>query len=195
MLSSPWWGGGGWGGRCYNPESQVVQEFYDKNSVSVGKKQTQRASNVGQRREGLAPSPLTAGPRSISHLASSELRKAPSSLLRPPTRAGSERILSSNPGLRPLLDSGWEALTVCIPGEGHVRRVSACTLRFFSSSVTIDISVGHIQGSLWATQEKPGEKRELFWFEKRSKNHRIRGAHIERDLGTHLCRCHAKSLQ
>ena len=179
------------GGRCYNPESQVVQEFYDKNSISVGKKQTQRASNVGQRREGLAPSPLTAGPRSISHLASSELRKPPSSLLRPPTRAGSERILSSNWGLRLLLASGWEALTVCIP----VRRVPACTLRFFSSSVTIDISVGHIQGSLWATQEKPGEKRELFWFEKRSKNHRIRGAHIERDFGTHLCQCHAKSLQ
>ena len=28
----------GWGGRCYNPESQVVQELYDQASVSVGKK-------------------------------------------------------------------------------------------------------------------------------------------------------------
>ena len=28
----------GWGGRCYNPKSQVVQELYDKTSVSVGKK-------------------------------------------------------------------------------------------------------------------------------------------------------------
>lgn len=75
-----------------------------------------------------------------------------------------------------------------IPGEGRVRRVAACTLRFFSSSVTIALLVTHIQGSSWAAQEKPGEKREKFWFEKRSKNHRIRGAHIARDFGTHLGR-------
>ena len=73
------------------------------------------------------------------------------------------------------------------PWGGACEACDCCTLRFFSSSVTIDILVAHIQGSLWATQEKPGEKRETFWFEKRSKNHRIRGAHIERDFGTHLC--------
>ena len=93
--------------------------------------------------------------------------------------------LNSGPRPSPGLRMGSP---YCVhPGEGPVRRGTARTRGFFSSSVTIDTLVAHIQGSLWATQEKPREKRETFWFEKRSKNHRIRGAHIERDFGTHLC--------
>ena len=54
---------GGWGGRCYNPESQVVQELYNKTSVSVGKKPDSESQQCWTEKGGPGSQPPHSGPQ------------------------------------------------------------------------------------------------------------------------------------
>ena len=222
--------------RRYNPETQVVQEFYDKNSGSVGKKQTQSQQALDRKRRALAASPLQQVPGPF-HIWPLQNWASPCfSLLSPPPgqaqiafwatfrmgfpqddgRTNSTQALPVGsgfgvclpfflPALKVAEDRhvllGWaqiaaSALSCCydllpqhekpslctIPGERHVRRIAACTLRFFPSPLNIpNLVTSHPRKLVGSSGEDWGGG---FWFEKLVKDYGNREAHVGRDLGT-----------